>query len=188
MNRRVVVALWGVLIVTGLSLYWVYFADSLDTTLTALQDLATEHYLWVAITYVLFLAIRGLTLMPSTPLLFAGILLFPDWLAYTLNMAGIIVSSWLVILAIQYTGFGARLDRLRSPRVARMEERLQAHGAPIIVTWSFFPLVPTDLIVYIATLLRFSKRTILAAVMAGEATLNAIYVFGGSAVVRNLLT
>lgn len=187
MNRRVLLVLWGLLIATGITLYWVYFADNLDTTLLALQQAAAEHYLWVTSAYVLFLAIRGLTLMPSTPLLFAGILLFPDWLAYALNMAGILISSWLVIMAVQYTGFGARLDRLRTPRVATMEARLQDHGAPIIVTWSFFPLVPTDVIVYIATLLRFSKRTILSAVMVGEAVLNAIYVFGGAAVVRNLL-
>ncbi len=185
MKRSIFLMLWALLIVVTLSIYWFYLADDLEATLEQFQQLAEQHYLWLVTVYLLFIAVRGLTLMPSTPLLFVGILLFPDWFAYLLNMLGILVSSWLVILAVKYTGYGKRLERLHNPQVQRLQRNMQAHGAPIIVTWSFFPLVPTDLIVYIATLLRFRQSVILGSVLVGEAVLNAIYVFGGAAILRS---
>ncbi|MFC3853723.1 VTT domain-containing protein [Salinispirillum marinum] len=185
--RKVLMALWLLLIASGLTIHFTVFANDLDATLSRVQTLAEENLAEVTIGYILLLAIRGLTLMPSTPLLFVGIVLFPPWTAYWMNMVGIFMSSLIVILAINHLNFGQRLERLRTQRYARMERRLRQHGLPIIVSWSFFPLVPTDLIVYLATLLRFQKRVILGGVMTGEAVLNAAYVFGGASVLALLL-
>ncbi len=188
--RRVVFVLWIGVIAIGLYLNWRYLAIDFEGTLEIVRQYVQDNFAIVVLLYLIVISLRGLVFLPSTPVLLIGVVIFPPWQNYWLNLIGIVLSSFIVITAIQRFGFANSLERLRasSPAYHRMELQLARFGPPIIVGWSFFPLVPTDLIVYLATLIRMRTATILLSVLAGEAVLMAIYVFGGSALLDLLIS
>jgi uncharacterized membrane protein YdjX (TVP38/TMEM64 family) len=70
------------------------------------------------------------------------------------------------------------MDRIRSA--------LERYGAPVIVGWSFLPIVPTDVMCYVCGLLRVSYPRFIAAVTLGEGAICAIYIYGGDQLLRVL--
>ena len=184
-----ILVVWAMIIGVGLYLNWKYLAVDFEGTLELVRFQVQQKFVIVVAVYLLLISLRGLVFIPSTPVLLIGVVIFPPWQNYWINLVGIVLSSFIVIMAIQHFGFGSSLERLRSSssRYTKLESQLARFGPPIIVGWSFFPLVPTDLIVYLATLIRIRTGIILASVLAGEAVLMAIYVFGGAALLDSLI-
>ncbi len=50
----------------------------------------------------------------------------------------------------------------------------------IVVAWSFFPLVPTDAICYVAGMAKMPFRKLAAAMLLGEVPVVAAYIFLGA--------
>jgi len=136
--------------------------------------------------YLVLGCLRGFTMLPATSLVIMGLVFFPPVPLYALTLAGIIVSS----ASVYYFAEALHLDELLTTRHARQLDRLRTlldrHGLPIIIGWSFFPLVPTDLIVYLSGVLRIRIATCLAGVAVGEGTICAIYIFLGDWLLRRL--
>jgi uncharacterized membrane protein YdjX (TVP38/TMEM64 family) len=59
---------------------------------------------------------------------------------------------------------------------------LERHGFPIVVGWAFFPLVPTDLICYLAGVTRMA--VLLLGVGIGEGAICAVYIFVGDSLLQ----
>ena len=78
------------------------------------------------------------------------------------------------------------LRRKHQSQLDRVRDLLQRHGLPIIIGWSFFPLVPTDLICYLSGVLRIRLTTMLFGVAIGEGAICAIYIFLGDSLLRTL--
>jgi len=129
--------------------------------------------------YFILSIVRGLLLIPLTPLLLAGLLVFPVWPLFLVTLAGIWFSSALVYLLARQL----RLDRFfrhrYGPQLDRLATLLDKGELPVIMLWSFIPFTPTDLIVYVCSVLRISVWKTLTGVLAGEAAICAIYIFGG---------
>ena len=52
----------------------------------------------------------------------------------------------------------------------------------IVIAWSFFPIAPTDLVVYVCGALNIDLKKCLLGVTVGEGAICAIYIFlGGQA-------
>ncbi|NCG33885.1 MAG: hypothetical protein GWP44_13525 [Proteobacteria bacterium] len=187
--RRVILVVWAIIVGAGLYLNWKYLAVDFEGTLEVVRFHVQSNFWIVGSVYLLLISLRGLVFIPSTPVLLIGVVIFPPWQNYWINLIGIVLSSFIVITAIRHFGFGASLEQLRqsNSRYKKLEAQLGRFGSPIIVGWSFFPLVPTDLIVYLATLIRIRTAVILLSVLAGEAILMAIYVFGGAALLGSLI-
>lgn len=142
--------------------------------------------LWIG--YLLVLSFRGLTLVPSTPLLLFGLAVFPAHLLYATNLLGILVSSSLVIYSVNRTGVRHLVARMSNAKIRKLEVSMRKHGFTAVILWSFCPFVLTDLIVYVASAIGLPKKTILIGIMAGEAVLMAFYVYGGTALLEYVLT
>ena len=71
--------------------------------------------------------------------------------------------------AVRSSGVPAKIGKVRTA--------LRRKELPIIVGWSFFPVVPTDLIIYVASTLSIPLWKCLLGVLLGEGTLNAFYIF-----------
>ena len=138
--------------------------------------------------YLLLASLRGLTLIPLTPLLLAGILVFPPWPLFWVNLAGIYISSAL----IYYLSAAFRFDKFFAThypaQIARLTQLLNKRELPVITLWSFVPFTPTDLIVYVASVLRINVVKTLLGVSVGEAVVCAIYIFAGEAGLSALLS
>ena len=134
--------------------------------------------------YLLLGCIRGFTLIPSTNLVLLGIPFLPPVPLFVLTLIGILVSS----ISIYYFSESLRLDELfqrkHRQRVEKVKTLLQRNQMPIIIGWSFFPLVPTDLICYVCGILKVNVVRFTMGVLIGEGAICGIYIFLGNHVLR----
>jgi uncharacterized membrane protein YdjX (TVP38/TMEM64 family) len=123
-------------------------------------------------------------LVPATYLLFAGMMVLPPGLLFSLTLAGIIVSSAAVYRFAGAMGLAEFFERRHAPQVARLRQLLQRRELPIVIGWSFLPIAPTDLVCYVCGALEIDLRKCLLGVAIGEGAICAIYVFAGQGLLR----
>jgi len=165
---------WLVLVGVALALYLTH-RETLDVQV--IRALVDEKRALVVPVYLLILSVLGLTFIPSTPFAIGGVLLFSPGFAYLVNIVGILTSSTIVYHFARFLGIGAAFEARYPRRTLKVKEALAHKELPIIVGWSFFPAVPTDLIIYVASTLKVPLWKCLVGVLLGEGTLNALYIF-----------
>ncbi|MDD3621578.1 MAG: VTT domain-containing protein [Methanofollis sp.] len=171
--RRAVPFIWVSLVALGLTAYVLYPEYF---SLASIEGTTDEHHAVALLVYFLILSIRGLVLVPSTPLLVSGIVLFDPVEAFVVSMLGILTSSTLVHRCARYLGFDALLERRYPEQAEQIRAHLMEHQFPVIAGWSICPVVPTDLVVYLAATLRVPLWKCLVGVGAGEAGLLSLYI------------
>ena len=130
--------------------------------------------------YFLFGCIRGFTLIPSTNLVLLAIPIFPPLPLFALTLAGIAISSTSIYYFSESLHLREAFERKHKARMDRLKSILQRNSMAIIVTWSFFPLVPTDLICYVCGILKIDFRKFILGVLLGEGAICGFYIFLGS--------
>ena len=180
--RRAAVVVW--LAILGSCLYLYFFQRAVvDAHLRGAFSAS------VAVSYAVYLllgAVRGFTLLPSTTLVLAAVPFFQPWPLLGLTLAGIVISSASIYFFSELLHLDELVARKHPQRVVRIKAALERYEMPIIIGWSFFPLAPTDLIVYVCGVLRVDVKKCLLGVLIGEGTICAIYIFGGDALLRAL--
>jgi uncharacterized membrane protein YdjX (TVP38/TMEM64 family) len=154
-----------------------YFTHREFFDVEVIRGLVDQNRALVIPVYLLILSLLGLTFIPSTPFAIAGVLLFSPGFAYTLNLVGIITSSTIVYHFARFLGLGAAFEGRYPKQTVKIQEALRHKELPIIVGWSFFPAVPTDLMIYVASSLKVPLWKCLLGVLIGEGILNAVYIF-----------
>lgn len=136
--------------------------------------------------YFLIHILRGFVLLPSTPLIFAGIILFPNDLIWVLivSLIGILASSLLIFYCSDKLGF-SKLFKSKTSKLKVIEEKLSGkHSFYYILGWAFLPIVPTDLICYVSGALKVKLPIFISSIFLGELVLCSIYIFGASAFIN----
>lgn len=137
--------------------------------------------------YMALGAVRGFTLVPSTTLVLVALPFFPPGPLLAATLGGIMLSS----TSIYFCSAALRLDRRLAAKhqatVARLTALLERYEMSVIVGWSFFPLVPTDLICYVCGILRVRFWKFLIGVTLGEGAICALYIYGGDRLLRWLM-
>jgi uncharacterized membrane protein YdjX (TVP38/TMEM64 family) len=101
---------------------------------------------------------------------------------FWISMLGIMVTAAYLYFASKFLEFDKLFgDKLKS-KSDKITEKLNKYGFWIVLAWSFFPLVPTDLICYIAGSIRMNFFKYFSAIFIGEAVLFGIYVFLGESI------
>ena len=176
-GRLAALAIWLTVAATVLTLFLVFRHQ---LTADGVQQWFRDNLLLASVIYGLALSVRGVFLIPSTPLLFMGIAVFPPVWVWGLNMIGILTSSTIVYLLVRGFGFDYLVRERYQARARQLSRLMQKHGEPVIIGWSFFPAVPTDVIIYCAATLRLSLVRCLIAVGIGEGILITFYVARGN--------
>ena len=166
--------IWVVLVAVAVSLYLTH-RETLDVDV--IRGLVDKNRAVVIPVYLAFLSLLGLTFIPSTPFALGGVLLFSPELAYLLNLVGIVTSSTIVYHFARFLGLGTLFESRYPDETRKVRGALNRKELPIIVGWSFFPVVPTDLIIYVASTLNVPLWKCLLGVLIGEGALNAFYIF-----------
>ena len=166
--------IWIILIVIILSLYFTH-KEWFD--LGFLKAYSDDNKLLVTVVYLTVLSLIGLTFLPSTPFAMAGLLFFPPAEAYIINITGIITSTTIVYYFTRFLGLDGWIERRFPRQIQKTKDALSRKELPIIAGWSFFPVVPTDLIIYVSSTLRIPYLKCLFGVLIGEGLLNALYIF-----------
>lgn len=149
-----------------------------ETIATFVSDFSS--YAWGA--YFLIHLLRGFALLPSTPLIFAGVIIFPDHLIWVLiiSLFGILCSSLLIYYCSDKLGF-VEFFKKKKEKQNLIEQKLSGkNGFYYILFWSFLPIVPTDLICYVSGALRIKLSVFISSLLLGELVLCSIYIFGAS--------
>ncbi len=132
--------------------------------------------------YAIFLllgCLRGFTFIPVTSLIVLGLLFLNPIPLYILTIAGIIISSASVYYFSKLLHLDEFFERKYNRRITKIKSVLQKNELPIIIGWSAFPFLPTDLICYVCGTLRVNFAKFIIGVIIGESITSAIYIFFG---------
>jgi len=139
----------------------------------------------VLLVYILFTLLRGIVLMPSTPFVLAGAILFPEnlMMVFIISLCGVMLTAAALYYFSDFLGFSEKLEKKYPKQLDNWHRRLNSPKATLLViAWSFFPFVPTDLICYVAGIVKMPFKYMMAGVFIGEAILIYFYVFLGSSI------
>lgn len=169
-TKIAVFAAWILLIILAIVLYFLFPEEF---TALGIKEFVSQFSGLAIGVYFSISLLRGLFLIPSTPFVLAGALLFPDklWLVFIISMLGILGSGTFIYFAAQFFEFGEKKDK----NINRINEKIRKHGFWIVLGWAFFPVVPTDLICYVAGRTRITFWKYLLALFIGEAVLVTVY-------------
>lgn len=137
-----------------------------------------EVWFW----YAVISFARGFFLIPSTPFVLLGVVLFPDnpFEVLAISMSGVVFSATLLYFYSDNIGFSKYLESAYPRKAQWMKDKLGGrYRFLFIYCWSIFPPVPTDLICYVAGILKVNYWTMIVGVFLGEFTLNVTYVLLG---------
>lgn len=140
---------------------------------------------WTVAVFFAICVARGIALIPGTPFLAAGILLFRNepWLLLGVFMASIAVVSWMLYRLSGWLGLAKWFEQHYPDKTERMRRRLEGpYGQWFVALWAFAPIAPTDLVCYVAGSLKIPLRKFLPPLLAGEVVICALYIF----IFRNL--
>lgn len=135
--------------------------------------------------YTLLTLLRGFFLIPSTPFVIGGGLLFPDQLLLVLfiSIAGVLFSATSLYYFSDLLGFSSYLEKKFPNKIPKLKKKLESPKATLFVAgWSIFPFVPTDVICYVTGILKTPFKNVLLGVFIGELILCSLYVYFGAAI------
>lgn len=182
-GKKVFYIFWGLLIVYLLLLYLLN------------PEIVTPHYVItfmqsfggeVMIVYIVLTLIRGFFLIPSTPFVLTGGMLFSDelFLVLAISMAGIVASATMLYYFSDILGFSDYLEKRHPDNMNKWKNRLGSPKAMLfVIAWSFFPLAPTDLICYVAGIVKMPYKLMITGVFLGELVLNVFYIYFAASII-----
>ncbi len=177
--KKTIYLLWGSTVVMLIGTYFI--CPSLYSTSSIRYWIEwCSLNIWLA--YILITVLRGIFLLPSTPFVLGGVLLFPHSPAFVLfvSMIGVLLSAYLVYCHSGRLNLSHKIVDKYPDRVNWLSKRLQSRRSTMVITfWSMFPLIPTDLICYVAGLAKTPLPYMLAGVLIGELCLNFCLVYLG---------
>lgn len=175
--KKIIAVVWILFLIVCISLILAYPEHFKPQ---ALADFLAQFKGMMLIVYLLVSLLRGFTLVPSTPLVMAGTILFPGepFLVLAISLVGIIFSSAMIYYFSDYLGFGTYLEKKYPAQVVKIENQLQKPtGILFVFLWAFFPLLPTDAVCYVAGTLKMNFLKFILATAVGELILISICIF-----------
>ncbi len=175
--RKVVLMFWLLLLGGALIFY------ALNPTFFSVENLTVffkNFKTSLILGYILVSILRGVFLLPSTPFVLAGLVLFPDdrFLVFALSLFCIGLCSALIYFFADYLRLGDVFGEKYAVQKEKISEKMSTpYGMAFVVAWSFFPIVPTDLVCYVAGSIKMSFLKFMIAVLIGEALICGFYVF-----------
>lgn len=183
-RKRYVLIFWIVVLV----LFWLFLMKNphlLDPR--GLADFIAQFWIAWLVLYAIIFFFRGILLVPSTPLILVGMILFPKdpHAVFLISMTGILFSSYIIYNFSDLLG----LDEYFASNVKnkKIKSMIETYGFYAVAFWSFFLVLPTDLICYIAWAVRMNIYKFLSAVALWEGFIIGIFIYGGQDALSFLL-
>lgn len=135
---------------------------------------------YILLIYVILFILRGFTLIPGTPFVIAGAMLFPDRpvLILFICILCMLFSAFILYYFSEFLGFDNFFRNKYPDKIEKIKNKLNTpKGLLLIILWSFLPFAPTDLICYVSGILRINILTLLLGVLLGELPICYFYIF-----------
>ncbi|WP_428086998.1 VTT domain-containing protein [Candidatus Thioglobus sp.] len=161
---------YGFIALNIVAVVYLYFSDYKIDPKMLKAFLTTEYFLISYIVYILILIIRGLTLLPGTAFLLAGIYVFSFIQVYfAIQIA--IISYCLIIY-----NFAHKLNFKVPKKILDYEHKIKTKEIPIIFTLCFIPGISINVLVYFLSIIDIKLKNILIGVVAGTSITSIIYI------------
>ncbi|WP_079704005.1 VTT domain-containing protein [Daejeonella lutea] len=178
---------WIFFIATCIVLYAIY---ARELTPENISSFVKRYQGGVLIFYFALCTIRGLTMIPGTPFLLAGIILFKDspFLLLAAFLASMLVTSGLMFYLADKLGFSTYFERNYPEKILLVREKLSGRNGFLFITlWAFAPFTPTDLVCYVAGSVRMRFINLIVPLLTGEAFICGFYIFNGQFLLEKLI-
>lgn len=132
--------------------------------------------------YIIISLIRSLFFLPSTIFIIMGVALYPNdpYLVLLISMVGIILGACWIYFSAELLKIEQVFSNKTQNKIKRTESGIKKYGFWIVLFWSFFPAVPTDLICYLAGYSKMNFLKFILALFIGEIILVSIYIWTGA--------
>lgn len=160
---------------------WLYYLNPDVFTPESIRGWFGDNLYLGLLIYVVLFCVRAFTLIPHTPLLVTGILVFPPLPLFFANLLGINGTVAIIYFLSRKLRFDQYFDTRYPLQIGKLSQLLRNREFPVIVLWSFALVLPTDLIVYVCSVLRIKPVKAFVGVSIGEGVISALYIFGGAA-------
>ncbi len=178
--RKVILIIWGIFLIAPFA-YYLYSPDTFSPQ--NISEFIREFETHLLLTYLIISIIRGVTLIPPTVIVLAGILLSPDkpYSILIISLLGIIISSSF----IYYFSKKFEIDKyfeIRFPeKIIYVKKKINSkYGWGFVLLWCCFPIVPSDLIFYVSGILKMDYKKFISAVIIGQSVIFSFWIFIGN--------
>ncbi|MEQ1499953.1 MAG: VTT domain-containing protein [Parcubacteria group bacterium] len=175
-TKYIIFAMWVVFLLVSLYFY-LFHRDILESKIDSIM-MGSSMF----IAYGVFLvasALRGLTLIPVTYFIVVGILIFPPWPLYIMTLLGVLASSACIYYFSEYLNLDEYFEEKHPKQIKKIKAILTKNELLIVLGWSIFPFLPTDVICYVCGSLEVDIKKLLIGVLVGEGIACAGYIFLG---------
>lgn len=164
----------------AISVLLYYFLSPTSFSVEAMQSFLGENSTTILLFYIIASSIRALFLLPSTIFVVLGIALYPEnpFFVLFISLLGIQIGATLMYYSASFLTPSTLFGKA-SKRIQFIENKMRKYGFWIILFWSFFPAVPTDLICFVAGSTKYNYWKFFLAVLLGELILVSVYIFTG---------
>jgi uncharacterized membrane protein YdjX (TVP38/TMEM64 family) len=148
----------------------------------SISELLSKFGTMALIVYIVLSLTRSLLMIPCTPFVLAGAISFPQWplIVFVISFSGIVLGAFLVYSFPSFGNYDEFLEEKYPEKIAALKEKMQgSYAFAIVAGWSFFPLVPTDVICYVAGIAKMPFKKMVIALLIGEIPLVTTYIFLG---------
>jgi uncharacterized membrane protein YdjX (TVP38/TMEM64 family) len=174
-KRKTLITVWIVFLLCCLALF--IFNPNIGNDLFTYLSSKSLAYLYVLL--LVFGVLRSFTFIPVTYLIILGLLFVPAVPLYFIIVFGIMVSSSLVYYFFEYLHIDKMLENKYHKQLATTKYYMTKYELPVIIVWSMSPMLPSDVICYVAGTLRVNFYKFLLGMFVGEGLACAVYIFGG---------
>ncbi|WP_231893515.1 TVP38/TMEM64 family protein [Bathymodiolus septemdierum thioautotrophic gill symbiont] len=130
----------------------------------------TKYFLVSYVIYILILVVRGLTLLPGTAFLLAGIYIFSfTQVFFAIQIA--IIGYCLIIYNFAY-----KLNFKVPQKILDYEQKIKTKEVPIIFALCFIPGISINVLIYFLSIIDIKLKNILIGIIAGTSITSAIYI------------
>lgn len=183
LNKKHILYLWIVFVVSCVLFF------TLNETLVKdiFYNLSRRSLYYIYALIFVLGALRGFTLIPITYLIILGLIFVPSVPLFFIILSGVVISSLSVYYFFEYLHIDAMFGITHKSFIKKTTYYMNKYEFLVLFFWSMNPVLPTDVICYVAGTLRVNVYKFLAGIVLGESVTCAIYIFGGKILINSLL-
>lgn len=177
MSKKTIRIVW-VLIILISAIYFFFNQHILDEN--SIKEFISKYKTYGLGILLLLHVIRGFLLFPAMPLIVMGGLLYPSssFLVLIISLVGIAISSSMIYFLSEELNFKDSFDQDSKIYIKIKTLLSSKFGFLYILVWAFIPVVPTDLVSFIAGTMTINYWKYIAALMLGALILCVFTIYG----------
>ncbi|SFV85042.1 predicted protein [hydrothermal vent metagenome] len=161
---------YGFIFINITIIAYLYFSGYEFNPMMIKEFLTGQNFLVAYIGYILILIVRGLTLLPGTAFLLAGIYVFSfTQVFFAIQIA--IVGYCLIIY-----NFAHKLNFKVPQKILDYEQKIKSKEIPIIFSLCFIPGISINVLIYFLSIIGIKLKNILIGIIFGSSITSIIYI------------